>query len=559
MLALTVMAATAPLWAQRVSASGVRADEGFVWQNGVGPTQWLRLRATNLSLPPRTVRYGWASTIQIVEAGLFGRVALLWSGWEGNGGDRAEYWLKCAYKSPPIYEAAHLYDTLTVCSDRAFRARLWNEQYFSWQPRSVEVSLFVANAPLPSPVSFQQPSWTNLSDLDRVPLRPGIQLDPLLDTEATLDYFTGAATLRRPLIEGLQRATGANAYVSEARPSPFRDRATLDALATLKFNNDAPQTLWSRVYAAEWAPLDAALDRRLGDERLRYTLDLANYPTGATLTLTYQVSVNRLPFDKFGQPMTPPAREPIDDLRDGQNLNFDLRGLTYSYGGAVGGGGSVSDEEAQPVCLPKEAGSLNLTLNLREFIPDLPIDLVVTLTGARIDADAVRWSFDIYPNRCVNIDGVNALVKRIWGQLTATLEVVPVFLDDGCRRYYTLRLTPEGGDSGNWMNAELYALCFENPATRVNVAVRNIDYVAYGGGVFLQDDPRRVYYGVESQLIELIRYGDVNGDGCVNDIDLLEILFHFGASGNHSADLNGDGMVSDADLLMTLLAFGNGC
>ncbi|MCX7924732.1 MAG: hypothetical protein N2554_02855, partial [Fimbriimonadales bacterium] len=42
--------------------------------------------------------------------------------------------------------------------------------------------------------------------------------------------------------------------------------------------------------------------------------------------------------------------------------------------------------------------------------------------------------------------------------------------------------------------------------------------------------------------------GDVNGDGCVDDADLLQVLFNFG--GNDAAsDVNDDGVVDDADLL----------
>ncbi len=53
--------------------------------------------------------------------------------------------------------------------------------------------------------------------------------------------------------------------------------------------------------------------------------------------------------------------------------------------------------------------------------------------------------------------------------------------------------------------------------------------------------------------------GDVNGDDCVDDADLLETLFSFGATGNNRADLNGDSVVDDADLLTVLFNFGNGC
>ncbi|GIV10697.1 MAG: hypothetical protein KatS3mg020_0188 [Fimbriimonadales bacterium] len=52
--------------------------------------------------------------------------------------------------------------------------------------------------------------------------------------------------------------------------------------------------------------------------------------------------------------------------------------------------------------------------------------------------------------------------------------------------------------------------------------------------------------------------GDVNNDGCVDDADLLEVLFNFGGSGG-SADVNSDGIVDDADLLIVLFNFGAGC
>ncbi|GIV07954.1 MAG: hypothetical protein KatS3mg019_0045 [Fimbriimonadales bacterium] len=52
--------------------------------------------------------------------------------------------------------------------------------------------------------------------------------------------------------------------------------------------------------------------------------------------------------------------------------------------------------------------------------------------------------------------------------------------------------------------------------------------------------------------------GDINGDHCVNDADLLETLFRFGQS-DARADQNGDGIVDDADLLLLLFNFGNGC
>jgi hypothetical protein len=51
--------------------------------------------------------------------------------------------------------------------------------------------------------------------------------------------------------------------------------------------------------------------------------------------------------------------------------------------------------------------------------------------------------------------------------------------------------------------------------------------------------------------------GDVNGDRCANDADLLIVLFNFGGDGD--GDLNCDDIVNDVDLLEVLFNFGNGC
>ncbi|MCS7272796.1 MAG: dockerin type I domain-containing protein [Fimbriimonadales bacterium] len=49
--------------------------------------------------------------------------------------------------------------------------------------------------------------------------------------------------------------------------------------------------------------------------------------------------------------------------------------------------------------------------------------------------------------------------------------------------------------------------------------------------------------------------GDLNGDGVINNADLLMVLFAFG-SNSAEADLNNDGVVNNADLLIVLFNFG---
>lgn len=54
--------------------------------------------------------------------------------------------------------------------------------------------------------------------------------------------------------------------------------------------------------------------------------------------------------------------------------------------------------------------------------------------------------------------------------------------------------------------------------------------------------------------------GDVNLDGCINDTDLLRVLFAFGNEGNFlPEDVTCDGVVNDSDLLRVLFSFGQGC
>lgn len=55
--------------------------------------------------------------------------------------------------------------------------------------------------------------------------------------------------------------------------------------------------------------------------------------------------------------------------------------------------------------------------------------------------------------------------------------------------------------------------------------------------------------------------GDTDGNGCVDDADLLQVLFAFGQTGSNlgSIDTNCDETVDDADLLTVLFNFGTGC
>ncbi|MCL6533924.1 MAG: hypothetical protein K6U12_11680 [Armatimonadetes bacterium] len=69
------------------------------------------------------------------------------------------------------------------------------------------------------------------------------------------------------------------------------------------------------------------------------------------------------------------------------------------------------------------------------------------------------------------------------------------------------------------------------------------------------------WYDGTLYTVQVIRSlsGDVDGSGCVDDADLLQVLFAFGATEPNDADVNCDGVVDDADLLQVLFNFGSGC
>jgi uncharacterized membrane protein len=83
-----------------------------------------------------------------------------------------------------------------------------------------------------------------------------------------------------------------------------------------------------------------------------------------------------------------------------------------------------------------------------------------------------------------------------------------------------------------------------------------------GVGEFQGDDwVEREAFLLDTQAQCAAHNGDVDQNGCVDDADLLAVLFAFGNTGSNlgRVDVNCDSTVDDADLLMVLFNFGNGC
>jgi hypothetical protein len=77
-------------------------------------------------------------------------------------------------------------------------------------------------------------------------------------------------------------------------------------------------------------------------------------------------------------------------------------------------------------------------------------------------------------------------------------------------------------------------------------------------------NPRASFYikvtGAATLADAIVPNPDIDGSGCVDDADLLAVLFAFGSTGSGlDEDVNCDDTVDDADLLEVLFNFGSGC
>jgi thermitase len=116
-------------------------------------------------------------------------------------------------------------------------------------------------------------------------------------------------------------------------------------------------------------------------------------------------------------------------------------------------------------------------------------------------------------------------------------------------------LRPRGGNStlattsGTLNSTGNFEVSFFNYLGYYDLAIR-------AQGTLLKRVPNaRMRYPGVSGLNLTLTPGDINGDNVIDDADLLQVLFAFGAN-NPSVDLNGDNIVDDADLLLVLFNFG---
>jgi hypothetical protein len=209
----------------------------------------------------------------------YGRVSTYWTGWEGNGGDRAEYWILGAYKPGPQQVGAKVGDSWSGYD--LFRGRMWNEQYLSYQTRRVELSLWVANAPMPTLLGSPTPN-TNLATFDAdADLSNGIQIDKNLNPTISLFWETGGTNAFRDRIYNNRRVVGLDSYVFDTLASPHRDIVRLSG--ELKVNGSPVQS--AGPSSATWNAFDFTTTYALASASNTYTLDLSGYNVGDIVTV----------------------------------------------------------------------------------------------------------------------------------------------------------------------------------------------------------------------------------------------------------------------------------
>lgn len=235
-------------------------------------------------------------------------------------------------------------------------------------------------------------------------------------------------------------------------------------------------------------------------------------------------------------------------LRDAGSVSFKINNADYAVNINLGQGcvvpfasGTTGAQNAFVINF--EPGTLNFTTTLNQIVNTIASNEPVRFVVASVSDNRITWTAqNISQPVCtiVTIDGTGYpfRIDSVFGTIAVDLEQIACTSDPLglLNRVVTIQLNnvtaiSEVGFTGFVTDG----VC--TPLTPACARAFNIQLASYGGA-----------------RLE----GDVDCNGCVDDADLLAVLFAFGGSGG-AEDLNGDGTVDDADLLTVLFAFGSGC
>lgn len=121
--------------------------------------------------------------------------------------------------------------------------------------------------------------------------------------------------------------------------------------------------------------------------------------------------------------------------------------------------------------------------------------------------------------------------------------------------------TPGSGD-WRWVTGEPMDYTYWAPGEPNNLSYETVITIGLFCSGQWNNVPPDGSWGAAGYIVEyggIAQSGDIDGNRCVDDADLLQVLFAFGTTGQHAADVNCDNVVDDADLLTVLFNFGRGC
>lgn len=238
------------------------------------------------------------------------------------------------------------------------------------------------------------------------------------------------------------------------------------------------------------------------------------------------------------------ANDLANELARGGDVSWDLKFAHYEVWGAISDSGDIQDADAEPISLQfQELGGANDHLDVLIDLTPLGIPLQIPLIANVLAKDLIEWNGSVSPNICITVDiggqQVNVLITLARGKLTGRLSRISCQADPLAQLSHPviLELNDEGGDAGNFLYMEGYLFCIQSDVFKVYARLSQMDWIGYGGTSLPKDQ------------------GNVNGDCCIDDSDIAQLLLDFG-SNNSRSDVDGDGVVGDSDLQIVLLNFG---
>ena len=241
------------------------------------------------------------------------------------------------------------------------------------------------------------------------------------------------------------------------------------------------------------------------------------------------------------------AQSLADRLRDAGSVSFKINNANYAVNINLGQGcvqsfasGTTGAQNAFVINF--EPGTLNFTTTLNQIVNSIQSNQTVRFV-ASVDGNRITWTAQDIPQpvcTLITIEGTAYpfRIDSVYGTIAVDLEAIECTNDPLglLNREVAIRLNNVTADSEIGFSGFVTdAVC--TPLIPACARAFNLQVASYGGA-----------------RLE----GDVDCNGCVDDADLLAVLFAFGGSGG-AEDLNGDGVVDDADLLTVLFAFGSGC